>query len=325
MESGISTAGIAHTRWATCGGKVSHNAHPHFDESNRFHIVHNGIITNHGQIKNKCLSGVKFSSETDTQVIVQFIASEVKGGKSVVEALENFGKIAGKESQWGVMICDRQNPDKIYTSTNGSPLLIGFSYDEDQIFVVSEKIAFQWYASCYFPTNDGEILELDVQKIPEMKEKYQKRLIDITNPPPVLKTPPEPFKSFYSYEISQEGTLPFQPNFWKMKDTVRFGSYLSMIACGSSYFAAYASEPFFKRLKCFKKFNITDPAELDQHDITEDETVVVISQSGETKDLINIVDEMRKKENVNTIGIINVEGSTIARKVDFPIYIGVGR
>lgn len=150
-------------------------------------------------------------------------------------------------------------------------------------------------------------------------------MIDITNPPPVLKTPPEPHKTFYSYEISQEGTLPFKPNFWKMKDTVHFGSYLSMIACGSSYFAAYASEPFFKRLKCFKKFNITDPAELDQHDITEDETVVVISQSGETKDLIMIVDEMRKKDKVNTIGIINVEGSTMARKVDFPIYIGVGR
>ena len=118
---------------------------------------------------------------------MQFVASEVKGGKSVVEALQHFGKIAGKDSQWGVMICDKENPDKIYTSTMGSPLLIGFSYDNDQIFVVSEKIAFQWYANCYFPTNDGDILELDVKNIPAMKEKYQKRLIDITNPPPVLK------------------------------------------------------------------------------------------------------------------------------------------
>lgn len=98
-----------------------------------------------------------------------------------------------------------------------------------------------------------------------------------------------------------------------------------MLACGSSYYAGYTSEPFFKLLKCFKKFHVVDPAELDQHDITENETVVVISQSGETKDLIRIVDDLKTKENVNTIGIINVEGSTIARKVDFPIYIGVGR
>ena len=91
--------------------------------------------------------------------------------------------------------------------------MIGFSKEEDQIFVVSEKIAFQWYASCYLPTNDGEILELDVKNIPLMKEKYKARLIEITNPPPVLKKAPEPYKSFYSYEISQEGTLPFQPNF----------------------------------------------------------------------------------------------------------------
>lgn len=71
--------------------------------------------------------------------------------------------------------------------------------------------------------------------------------------------------------------------------------------------------------------HIIDPVELDHNDITEDETVLLISQSGETKDLIQIVGDCQKKEKVNTIGIINVEGSTLARKVDFPIYIKVGR
>ena len=98
-----------------------------------------------------------------------------------------------------------------------------------------------------------------------------------------------------------------------------------MIACGSSYYAAMASEYFFKKLHCFKKIQILDPVELDPNDITNNETVVLISQSGETKDLISIVGDCKHKENVKTIGIINVEGSTLARKVDYPIYIKAGR
>lgn len=71
--------------------------------------------------------------------------------------------------------------------------------------------------------------------------------------------------------------------------------------------------------------NIIDPVELDSNDITDHQTVVLISQSGETKDLINIVAECKRIESVKTIGIINVQGSTLARKVDYPIYIKVGR
>jgi glucosamine--fructose-6-phosphate aminotransferase (isomerizing) len=79
-----------------------------------------------------------------------------------------------------------------------------------------------------------------------------------------------------------------------------------MIACGSSYYAALASEYSFKKLRCFKKMHIIDPVELEVSDITENETVVLISQSGETKDLINIVEECKRYKSVKTIGIINV-------------------
>lgn len=99
--------------------------------------MHNGIITNHSDIKNQYLSGTKFSSETDTEIIIQFISSEVRKGKTVKEALELFSEIAGKESQWGMLIIDREQSDRIYTSTNGSPMLVGFGYLQDQIFIVS--------------------------------------------------------------------------------------------------------------------------------------------------------------------------------------------
>jgi glucosamine--fructose-6-phosphate aminotransferase (isomerizing) len=89
--------------------------------------VHNGIISNHSDIKNTYLSDVKFTSETDTEVIAQFIALQLYQGKNMIEALQFFGSIAGKASQWGLVIVDRDQPDKIYTYTHGSPLLIGFS------------------------------------------------------------------------------------------------------------------------------------------------------------------------------------------------------
>lgn len=136
--------------------------------------------------------------------------------------------------------------------------------------------------------------------------------------------PPEPYKSFYSYEIRQQGTIAFNPEFERVQ-SVAFGPFLTFIACGSSYYAALASQFFFKKLNTFKKVTFFDPAELVKGDIAEQETIILISQSGETKDLINVVENCHSISGVKTIGIINVEGSTLARKVDFPIYIKVGR
>ena len=140
----------------------------------------------------------------------------------------------------------------------------------------------------------------------------------------VLKRAPEPFPNFYSYELRRQGEIEFLPEFEKL-NKIDFGDYLSMIACGSSYYASMASSYYFKHLGAFKKINVYDPVELEPQDITENEAVVLISQSGETKDLINIVQECKKKNKVKTVGIINVEGSTLARKTDYPIYIKVGR
>jgi glucosamine--fructose-6-phosphate aminotransferase (isomerizing) len=127
QETGIATSGIAHTRWATCGEKVDRNSHPHFDQGKQIYLVHNGILTNHASLKNDLLHDLKFTSSTDTEVIVQFLALRRREGKTMLEALEEFKARAGKDSQWGLVIIDRATPDTIYTATNGSPLLIGFS------------------------------------------------------------------------------------------------------------------------------------------------------------------------------------------------------
>ena len=192
--------------------------------------------------------------------------------------------------------------------------------------MASEKIAFAKQADCYFVSEDSEVFELKASEIGKLKLVVKDRLLEVSGKDKeyALTKVPEPFIYWYNYEVRQQRQIAFQPDFSRVK-ALSFGSFLTMIACGSSYYAATCAEHFFKSLKCFKKIHISDPAELHEGDIDDGETVVLISQSGETKDLINIVGDCKKKEKVTTIGIINVEGSTLARKVDYPIYIKVGR
>ena len=151
----------------------------------------------------------------------------------------------------------------MWRTTNGSPILIGMN--DSQIFVASEQIAFQKETDSYFVTNDGEIFELEASKIQELKERMAQegrlKTISKEEKKGVLTKPPGLHKSFYSYEIRQQGQLKFNPEFDRVK-AVPFGPYLSFIACGSSYYAALASHYFFKKLKTFHKINLFDPAEL---------------------------------------------------------------
>ena len=120
-----SQVGIGHTRWATCGEKVTKNAHPHYDNSNSIYLVHNGIIGNHAKIKVEHLPGVTFNSDTDTEVIVQLLGKFKKQGMSIAEGLREIENIVSPNSQWGLVVIDKDRPDRIYTSTKGSPILVG--------------------------------------------------------------------------------------------------------------------------------------------------------------------------------------------------------
>lgn len=164
------------------------------------------------------------------------------------------------ESQWALVVVDKEKPDMIYTSTRGLPLLVGFGDHGDQLYVASEKIAFQEHADCYFAMNDREIYELRIDHLEGLKQEMKKsdRLYNIDKSKKESKDPPPPFKRFYDYELRQIGTLPFKPCFGRMK-ILKFGDNLTMVACGSSNYAAGTSEYFFKLLKCFKKIHIYDP------------------------------------------------------------------
>ena len=147
--------GIAHTRWATHGGKTDENAHPHTDSSGKIALVHNGTINNANDLRKQLKElGHKFSSQTDTEVIAKLIGHIRDTEKlSVVEATE---KALGRcDGTWGLCILCKDCPDELVVACNGSPLVIGIS--DDKTFLASETSAFNRYTKNFISMKDGEI------------------------------------------------------------------------------------------------------------------------------------------------------------------------
>ena len=165
--------GIGHTRWATHGEPTEENAHPHEDNSRKFSLIHNGIIENHYSIKEYLIKeNVKFSSDTDTEVLVQFIGYLYK--KEKLNFYDTV-KLALKEvvGTYGILIMCEDEPEKLIAAKNGSPLLIGIGNDET--FIASDVSAILDYTRNVLYLEDGEIAQLDSrsQKINHIEHEQE--------------------------------------------------------------------------------------------------------------------------------------------------------
>ena len=147
--------GIAHTRWATHGGKTDENAHPHVDSSGKIALVHNGTLNNANELRRELQSrGHKFTSQTDTEVIAKLIGEVYERDKcSVKEATEKA--MTRCDGTWGLGIMCTDAPDELVVACNGSPLVIGIG--ADRMFIASETSAFNRYTKNFISMKDGEI------------------------------------------------------------------------------------------------------------------------------------------------------------------------
>ena len=147
--------GIAHTRWATHGGKTDENAHPHVDSSGKIALVHNGTINNANGLRKELKAlGHQFTSQTDTEVIAKLIGHVYETEKvSLKVATERA--LSRCDGTWGLCIMCSDTPDELVVACNGSPLVIGVS--EDRTFIASETSAFNRYTKSFISMNDGEI------------------------------------------------------------------------------------------------------------------------------------------------------------------------
>ncbi len=313
--------GIAHTRWATHGGVNETNAHPHI--IGRVTLVHNGIIENAQELKEKLITeGVKFNTETDTEVLTALI--DYYYDKDPVEAIEKALKEV-RGSYASAIIFEDQ--DKLFAIRKDLPLIIG--YGDKEYFIASDISAIINYTNKYSLLEENEIAILDFDGITVVKNnKKIKKEILVTELTAEAKDK-NGYDHYMLKEIMEEPIVlektlkPFIEDFNKIPDLSSYEE-IHIVACGSAMYAGMVGKSLIEeyanvRVVC----EVASEYRYKKVLYDRKTLVIVISQSGETADTIAA---MRKaKENgALTLAIVNVKGSTIARESDEQIFIEAG-
>lgn len=363
--------GIGHTRWATHGKKTDENAHPHFSNDKKIKLVHNGIISNYNDLKEKYLKNYTFNSSTDSEVIanmIQYLKSlnEFNNMEEILYKLSNI-----LEGTWACIINDSDFPNKLYFMKNENPLLIGKS--DNVIMFSSEPSGFMNMVSKYILLREKTFGYVDTKGTVMINGKYKElELIKLFEND--IKLPTQYTHWMYK-EIHDQKKLNvlIDPITNKLRyshsdilfnfDFIKPCKYLYIIGCGSSYYAGLIASNYFRYTRAFEFVNVFDGGEFTKAHLETIQNpeknllVILISQSGETRDL-NIatticrefsanrknilepnnllkknisVDNLtteKQTENIgeiNIIGIINVIGSLISRRTIENIYTNCGR
>ena len=351
VDHGNNCIGIGHTRWATHGSKCDKNAHPHNDNKNRISLVHNGIIENYSTLYNNLIKkGYTFTSETDTEVIANLIGSFLDEGYDIYKSIENTEKIM--TGTWGIAIIYINEPNKIFLSKNGSPLLVGLSTNRRFAYIASEQSAFSNSINQYFSMHDKQLLILTknsdnfiYQYVHSTNES-----IDFNTNTKLINTiaeyvavSPEPFPHYTIKEIYEQSSSVLHAinNGGRIKNEyeVHIGGlnhkldvlskikHLIILACGTSLHAGLVGAKYMRELRAIESVRVIDAAEFSIYDIPanySDYGILAVSQSGETRDVINSLNIV-KSYNIPIISVVNVVGSLITKMSDCGVYLNCGR
>jgi len=321
--------GIGQIRWATHGGVTEANAHPHRDCKGNIFLVHNGIVENYQELKEKLIKkGHKFTSETDTEVLCHLIESFFQG--NLEEATRKALRLV--KGTYGLLIISKQDPEKIVAARLSSPLLIGTN-DQDYI-IASDPIAVAPYARKIIQLDDYEIATITLKDLFILKEKIPQVLeLDLGvaekggYPHFMLK---EIMEGPEAIENAIKGRLMIDDGSVKLggldnvQNKLREIKRLILVACGTSNFAArigkymleeYAGIP--TEVDIGSEFRYRKPI------LDKNTAVIFISQSGETADTLACLKEVKNK-GILTLGITNVVGSSQTRETDAGIYTRSG-
>jgi len=311
------TSGIGHTRWATHGGVTQENAHPHVSENNKVAVVHNGIIENHKDLKEKL--DVDFKSDTDTEVIPHLLEREIDKVEELSEAVNNvMGKLEGSYAVAAML-----DSGEMVAFRKGSPLVLGVNdgefflasdvtpfleYTENAVFLEDDDYAI--IEEGYEVYNSGEKVERDVQSIDWDAEQASK----------------EGHDHFMEKEIKEQSKTVKRAVYQDKSDMkeaekmIEEANDVYLTGCGTASFAASLGAKYLRESGVEALTEQAHELEYRSSEVTEDDLVIAVSQSGETADLLSMLEET----DADVLAVVNVVGSTLARQADHKLYVNAG-
>ncbi len=327
------TVGIGHTRWATHGEPSDVNAHPHLSNSERFAVVHNGIIENYIQLKEHLSAkGVAFRSKTDTEVIAQLIEYYYKGNlvDTVIKVLSKL------EGSYALGVISKDNPDEIIAVRKESPLIIGLGENENYIASDVTAILAKTRKIYRLENNEIAIIKRDGVKVVDTDKEEIAKEVETVNWD-ISAAEKGGYEHFMFKEIMEQPKAIRDTVAPRIKDgrvvldeikltdeQLKGFNKINILACGSAYHVGVVAKYVFEKV-------LRKPVEVDlasefryRDPIIDDKTLtVVISQSGETADTKEAMKEAQRRGS-HVISIVNVVGSAIATESDDVIYTWAG-
>jgi glucosamine--fructose-6-phosphate aminotransferase (isomerizing) len=327
--------GIGHTRWATHGRPTTFNAHPHTDASGDLVVVHNGIIENYGALKSQLMGqGVKFASDTDTEVLAHLIASHYEGDllAAVFEALTHV------EGTYAIAVLHRKNQDLLVGARKGSPLIVGMGDGEN--YLASDIPAILNYTRQIVYLDEGQVAEVRRDAVKVFNEKREQVPFSIARIDwNLVAAEKAGFEHFMLKEIHEQPTslsnaiagrfderegMMFLEDIGLAPELLAGFRRIAIVACGTAYYAGLVGKYLIEQLARIptevdlaSEYRYRDP-------VIDGETLfIAVTQSGETADTLAAVREA-KRQGATVLGVVNVIGSAIAREAHGNLYLHAG-
>lgn len=334
------TLGLGHTRWATHGIPSNVNSHPHTSNSGNISLVHNGIIENYASLKKILIeNGFTFSSDTDTEVLVNLIeyvkiSQDVKIGQAVQIALN---QVVGA---YAIAVFDSERPNEVIVAKLGSPLAIGIGKDE--YFIASDASPFIEYTNRTIYLEDNEMAVISrkkgfkmysitsdtvvtpkIQEIQLSLEKIEKGGFDHFMLKEIHEQPTAITDTFRGRLFVEDKKINIS-GIEQHLDVFQHADRITIVACGTSWHAGLVAEYLFEdaaripvEVEYASEFRYRNPV------INKGDVVIAISQSGETADTLAAI-KLAKEKGAFVFGVCNVVGSSIARETDSGAYTHAG-
>ena len=329
--------GIAHTRWATHGEPSERNAHPHVSGEN-IAVVHNGIIENHEILRGFLTQeGYYFASDTDTEVIAHLVNYELKNSQSLLEAVQKA--VRQLEGAYGMVVMDREDPERLIVARSGSPLVIGVGIGEH--FIASDQLALFPVTRRFIFLEEGDVAEVtqtsvsivdvdghaverqakesDVEHDAGDKGQYRHYMLkEIHEQPDAIANTLEGRLGEHKLNLASLGSK-------EAVEILEKTRCVQIVACGTSYHAGMVARYWFEELAGIPcRIEIASEFRYRKFFVPEDCLFVTISQSGETADTLAALRQAKEQGYMASLSICNVPGSSMVRESDISLMTRAG-